>query len=100
MFGMVNALEAREGGRLIFPAQVWPSRLPGENYWFHHVDLLVDGKVLDYDFTNQPKILLLKEYLNAMFIPSDRLGDVNYKTSKMKLSKLSTFPAFFFSIVF
>ena len=93
MFGMVNALAAREGGRLITPASASPARSPGEKNWYFHVVLLVDGKVLDYDFTNQVKILPLKDYLNAMFIPVSKMSDLEYKKSKMKSYKITTYPA-------
>lgn len=93
MFGMVNALQAREGGRLIVPAQTSPERSPGEKNWYFHVVLLVEGKVLDYDFLSQPTINPLKDYLNAMFIPAQKQSDKDYKMSKMKGYKIKTYPA-------
>lgn len=93
MFGMVNALQAREGGRLITPAQTSPERSPGEKNWYFHVVLLVEGKVIDYDFLSQATIYPLKDYLNAMFVPEKRLTDLEYKLSKMKGYKIKSYPA-------
>jgi hypothetical protein len=93
MFGMVNALQAREGGRLIEPARTAPARHPGEKNWYFHAVLMVNGKIMDYDFTNQPTLHPLKQYLNLMFIPADKQIDAKYKLSKMKGYKLTLFPA-------
>jgi hypothetical protein len=93
MFGMVNALQAREGGRLIVPAQTSPERSPGEKNWYFHVVLLVEGKIIDYDFLSQASIYPIKDYMNAMFIPEKRVNDPAYKMSKMKGYKIKAYPA-------
>jgi hypothetical protein len=93
MFGMVNALQARESGRLIEPARTSPARHPGESNWYFHAVLLVNGRIMDYDFTNQPTILPLNHYLHQMFIPATKQTDLTYKQSKMKGFKLVLFPA-------
>ena len=93
MFGMVNALQAREGGRLITPARTNPERLPGEKNWYFHAVLLVNGKVMDYDFTNQPTVLPFNQYMTHMFIPADKHKDAKFKMNKMKGYKVTLFPA-------
>lgn len=92
-FGMVNALQAREGGRLITPARTKPDRHPGEKNWYFHAVLLVNGKVMDYDFTNWPTILPFDQYMTQMFIPADKHKDAKFKMYKMKGYKVTLFPA-------
>lgn len=93
MFGMVQAVVARESGRLIEPARTLPKRNPGVMNWYFHVVLMVEGKILDYDFTNQPRILSLNQYMNEMFIPADKMTNKKWKIDKMKSYRLKSFPA-------
>lgn len=93
MFGMVAAVSAREGGPFIQPRQQNPSNLPGEKNWYFHVVLKVDDKILDYDFTNDPKVLTMKEWLKEMWIPKEKMNDLAYRQYKMKGYKITTYPA-------
>ena len=93
MFGMVNALLAREGGSYIEPRQTNPTLTPGESNWYFHVVLKVEGKILDYDFTNEARILAEKKYFLEMFIPKDEQSDAEYRAFKMKGYKITTYPA-------
>jgi hypothetical protein len=94
MFQMLNALQAREAGGLITPARVSPPfRNPGEKNWHFHVVLLVEGRILDYDFTNEAQTPLFKAYLNEMFIPKNKRSDEGYKRSKMSLYQITSYPA-------
>lgn len=93
MAGMVNALQAREAGLLITPSRVSPMRHPGERNWYFHVVLLVEGRVMDYDFTNQPRVIPLNDYLHEMFIPKAKRYDRQYKIRKMQHYKITTYPA-------
>jgi hypothetical protein len=93
MFGMVNALQARESGRYIEPRQSNPSNLPGESNWYFHVVLKVEGKILDYDFMNEATVLNEKDYFLKMFIPSDKQSNADYKMRKMKGYEITTYPA-------
>lgn len=83
MFGMVNALQARGATRLG----------AGESNWYFHVFLLVDGKILDYDFTEAPKVLSFNEYMHEMYLPKEKWNDLKYKESKMKLYEFEFYPA-------
>lgn len=66
-FGMINAELARNG-----------RGSPGESNWYHHVFALDEnGFVYDLDFTNHPKVLPLKTYLEEMF-----LNEAECKTPK------------------
>ncbi len=94
MFGMVNALEARESGRFIEPKPSQaPFNLPGESNWYFHAFLLVEGKIFDYDFTNAPKVISFKDYLHEMYLPRDKWKDLKYKESKMRRYEIEAFPA-------
>ena len=68
-FGMVNAERARQSGRRI-PSS--PNSAPlfeeGERNWYHHVILEADGYVVDFDFTNEPKVLPTVPYFEEMFL--------------------------------
>ena len=92
-FGLVSAVQAREAGRLMVPARVKPERAPGKNNWEFHVVLLIEGKILDYDFTNEPRILSAHEYFNYMFIPREKMTDLNYRQNKLKSFRVTTYPA-------
>jgi len=93
MFGMVNALQAREAGKFIVPSRKAPERVPGESNWYFHYVLLVEGTVLDYDFTNDARPRALENYLNEMFIPTSKIGSLDYKLKKMGQYKVISFPA-------
>jgi hypothetical protein len=93
MFGMVNALQAREGGPYIQPRRSSPSNMPGEKNWYFHVVLKVEGKILDYDFTNGPRILSMKEYMLEMFVLKTKHGDKAHINNKLKGYKFTTYPA-------
>jgi len=83
MFGMVNAVQAREATRFG----------PGETNWYFHVFLLAEGMVFDYDFTNSPRIININEYMHEMYLPKEKWKDLKYKESKMKLFELELYPA-------
>jgi hypothetical protein len=59
MFGMVNAERARTGN----------SRRPtDEKNWYHHVILVYEGHVFDFDFMSEPTVLPKAEYFEQMFL--------------------------------
>lgn len=41
--------------------------------WSHHVVLLSEGKILDFDYSIAPKIVSKEEYFNDMFLPNQDL---------------------------
>ena len=73
VFGMVNVEKAREAGSAIRPT---PSRAPlrevGERNWYHHVVLVYDGHVFDFDFTNEPTVTTVSTYFESMFLDEDQ----------------------------
>lgn len=72
VFGMVNVESAREAGRAIRPQPARrPFREAGERNWYHHVILVFDGMVYDFDFTNRPTVLPVRDYLERMFLDED-----------------------------
>lgn len=54
LFGLVN-VEAARGHR------------DGEKNWYYHVFLEYDGKIYDYDFTDEANVKPVSEYFQAMF---------------------------------
>jgi len=67
-FGMVNAEKARESGARISDLHSRNRYEAGEANWYYHVILLHRDLVLDFDFTNSPRILPVKEYFEEMFL--------------------------------
>jgi hypothetical protein len=63
LFGMVNAELARESGRAS-----GETRLPGESNWEYHAILMYDGRIFDFDFTNEPSVLPASDYFERMFL--------------------------------
>lgn len=49
--------------------------------WFFHVIFVADNKVLDFDFTNSPKVVPFQTWLKEMFIPKGKI-DINYDFRK------------------
>lgn len=87
MFGMINA----ERGRTSNPDST------DEQNWYHHVVLLMDGHILDFDFTGEPTILPAHEYFEQMFLdeipnPSRAFLRVG-RDDKLSDYKLKLFPA-------
>jgi hypothetical protein len=69
IFGLINAEYARETGRLNPNyTQDGMRQLPGENNWYHHVVLELDGEIYDFDFGNQPSVLEKELYFEIMFL--------------------------------
>lgn len=93
MFGLVSALVAREGGRFILPRQTSPTRQVGPKNWYFHAVLLVNGHILDYDFTNEARILPLKDYLSEMFIPVNQRKNKDFIMREMKGYEITSYPA-------
>jgi hypothetical protein len=59
VFGMVNAEYVRG---------IRTDGKPSETNWFHHVILEKDGLIYDFDFSNIPEVLSVKEYFEKMFL--------------------------------
>lgn len=69
LFGLINAEYAREAGRLNpNSSQDGMRQLPGENNWYHHVVLELDGEIYDFDFGNLPSVLTKELYFEKMFL--------------------------------
>lgn len=45
--------------------------------WGHHVVLVADNQVFDFDFTNQPRMVPFNKYFKEMFVPKGKI-DINY----------------------
>lgn len=55
---------------------------PGDRQpWYFHVILIADDKVLDFDFTNTPKVVPFRTWVKDMFIPKGK-PDVPYDFKK------------------
>jgi hypothetical protein len=69
LFGLINVEYARGAGRMN-PDQTSKGmrNLPGENNWYHHVVLELDGYIYDFDFGNSPMVLPVKAYFEKMFL--------------------------------
>jgi hypothetical protein len=68
VFGLVNVEFARGAGHLAFNETLGKEvRSPGEKNWYHHVVLLHDGKIYDFDFGNYPSVLSPGDYFTKMF---------------------------------
>lgn len=92
-FGMVASLNARESGRLYNPERSKPPfRQPGGANWHFHVVLLADGVVHDYDYGNTAQPIRMDHYFEKMFIPSERLKDIQYKKKKIGAYEISLYP--------
>jgi hypothetical protein len=92
-FGMVASLNAREAGRLYTPERSEPPfRQPGGANWHFHVVLLADGVVHDYDFGNIAEPIPMKQYFEKMYIPTDRMSDIQYKKKKIGAYEISLYP--------
>lgn len=63
-FGLVNVEVARGALR----------NGPGATNWHHHVILEKDGLIYDYDYTNEAKVVSVKNYFSHMFL-SDKRGE-------------------------
>ncbi len=64
-FGMINVELARGSGK---------AGAPGETNWYHHVILESEGRIYDFDYTNQPTVMGVREYFERMFL--DEAKDV------------------------
>lgn len=62
--GLVNVALARGGSHVRTGEQLPASA----RNWYHHVILELDCLVYDFDFTNEPKVLPLRRYLQEMFL--------------------------------
>ena len=79
VFGMLNAERAR-GTRFNRPAEE-------ERNWYHHVFVLDDqGLVYDFDFTIEPRIAPIAEYLEEMFLKEGDEGQTFKVGRKTKLA--------------
>lgn len=87
-FGLIDAHRAREQGPFVDP-EVREERKPGQTNWEFHIFLLVEGRVLDFDFDNQPKILPLNQYIPEMFFKYTDGQEVRAK--KLKIYKASVY---------
>lgn len=69
---------ARERGnlRISGPCPGRPVRPPGEAEWFHHLVLVAEGTVFDFDYTNNPTVVALNDYFLTMFLAPEARGDV------------------------
>lgn len=73
---------AREEGKLITPEPATPPNFEvGEAEWFHHVIAVVDDHVIDFDYTNEAKIVPIRDYFFHMFL------DPKYKHDLKKASE-------------
>ena len=76
LFGLINAEFARGAGRLNpNHANDGIRNLPGENNWYHHVVLELDGYIYDFDFDNYPVVLPVKKYFEKMFLADLKKSD-------------------------
>jgi hypothetical protein len=88
LFGMLNAERSRTDN---------PRFSTQERNWFHHVVLLAEGHVFDFDFMDQPTVLPVAEYFERMFLdeiphpypPTDYVG----RETKLEAYELKLFPA-------
>ena len=76
-FGMVGAKQNRRGR---------------DSNWFHHVIAVSGDRVLDFDFTGEPKLLPWVPYLKAMFTTPKML-----ETEKRCLSEIGSYEFRFYS---
>jgi len=69
VFGMVNVEYARQAGRML-PGSTRenPQYDPGERNWYHHVVLLYDGQIFDFDYGNSPRVEPAAAYFERMFL--------------------------------
>lgn len=67
---------AREEGDIFRPT---PATRPhfevGECEWFHHAILIADGLVIDFDYTNEARLVPLKDYFFHMFLAPEYQKD-------------------------
>lgn len=88
VFGMVNAEYARGIRR---------DGKPSETNWFHHIILEKDGLIYDFDFSNNPEILSVKDYFEKMFLQekTKEQGGEHYvgRDEKLKTYKITVKPA-------
>jgi hypothetical protein len=76
LFGLINAEFARAAGRINPNVGVDGIRnLPGENNWYHHVVLEMDGEIYDFDFGNAPVVLPVKVYFEKMFLDDKKSSE-------------------------
>jgi hypothetical protein len=88
LFGMLNAERGRTDN---------PRFTTEERNWYHHVVLLADGYIFDFDFMDQPTVLPVAEYFEQMFLeeipnpypPTDYIG----RETKLKEYEVKLYPA-------
>lgn len=64
-FGMVRAMHARDTKGDGTPYAT-------DRNWYHHVVLEKDGKIYDFDFGIEPKVLSVPQYFSKMFFTNDK----------------------------
>lgn len=90
-FGLVAAYRAREQGAVTSSGAPGAGRRPGRANWSYHAFLLVNGRVLDFDFDNEPRVLQLQAYVAEMFLPPAMNGDFNRATELLKEYQVSLY---------
>jgi hypothetical protein len=69
VFGMVNVEYARQSGRMLpESSREKPQYEPGERNWYHHVVMVYDGHVFDFDYGNTPRVEPAAAYFERMFL--------------------------------
>lgn len=65
----VTTRQTREGGCIIRPVPTKPPRYEvGLRHFFHHIFMVADNRVYDFDYLNTPTVIPLPEYMLKMFI--------------------------------
>lgn len=82
-YGLISAFQARD---IKFSSKekgnvVGYSKTPMS--WTSHAFLLIDNKVFDFDFRNQPTVLEVGSYINEMFIPKVKHNNNAFRESKL-----------------
>ena len=91
LFGLINSEFARQAGRLNPNFAIDGIRnLPGENNWYHHVVLEIDGDIYDFDFDNFPIVLPVGDYFEKMFL-NDKKGSEGGEHYIGREEKLKTY---------
>ena len=91
----VVALKARTSGTSHSRfAKAQPTSPPSTRGWaFHHTILDVDGKIFDFDFMNEPRVLPTEKYLKEMFFDGLTSSQIQTKLKDYRVELLPALPA-------
>lgn len=82
-YGLISAFQAREKSSVLKEqgSALGYAEIPVN--WTSHAFLLVDNRVFDFDFRNQPTILDIGSYINEMFIPKSKHNNTIFRKTRL-----------------